>query len=79
MDTSSKGEESAIVVFWKVEDAKQSTEDLDNEETDGKARRRFPLRYYRVWELGTMRASARRARQEIEVPSFSWTDPTRVN
>ena len=26
-----KGEESTIVVFWKVEDSKQSTEDLDNE------------------------------------------------
>ena len=44
-----KGEESAIVVFWKIDDTKQSTEDLDNEETDGKARRRFLLRYYRVW------------------------------
>jgi antirestriction protein ArdC len=46
-----KGEESAIVVFWKIDDTKQSTEDLDNEETDGKARRRFLLRYYRVWNL----------------------------
>ena len=46
-----KGEESTIVVFWKVDDAKQSTEDLDNEETDGKARRRFLLRYYRVFNL----------------------------
>jgi antirestriction protein ArdC len=46
-----KGEESTIVVFWKVNDAKQSTEDLDNEETDGKMRRRFLLRYYRVFNL----------------------------
>ena len=46
-----KGEESTIVVFWKVDDAKQSTEDLDNEETDAKARRRFLLRYYRVFNL----------------------------
>ena len=46
-----KGEESTVVVFWKVDDAKQSTEDLDNEETDGKARRRFLLRYYRVFNL----------------------------
>ena len=46
-----KGEESAIVVFWKVEDAKQSTADLDNEETDGKTHRRFLLRYYRVFNL----------------------------
>ena len=44
-----KGEESAIVVFWKVEDATQSTKDLDHEETNEKARRRFLLRYYRVW------------------------------
>ena len=46
-----RGEESAIVVFWKVDDTKQSTEDLDNEETDGKARQRFLLSYYRVWNL----------------------------
>jgi antirestriction protein ArdC len=43
-----KGEESTIVAFWKVEDATQSTENLGNEETDGKMRRRFLLRYYRV-------------------------------
>jgi antirestriction protein ArdC len=46
-----KGEESTVVVFWKVDDAKQSTEDLDNEETHGKTRRRFLLRYYRVFNL----------------------------
>src|SRR5208282_1327399 len=46
-----KGEESTIVVFWKIEDATQSTEDLDNEETNEKARRRFLLRYYRVFNL----------------------------
>jgi antirestriction protein ArdC len=46
-----KGEESTVVVFWKVDDAKQSTEDLDNEETDGKTRRRLLLRYYRVFNL----------------------------
>jgi antirestriction protein ArdC len=45
-----KGEESTVVVFWKVDDAKQSTED-DKEETDGKTRRRFLLRYYRVFNL----------------------------
>jgi len=43
-----KGEESTIVVFWKVEDATHSTEDLDNE---AKVRRRFLLRYYRVFNL----------------------------
>jgi antirestriction protein ArdC len=46
-----KGEESTVVVFWKVDDAKQSAEGLDNEETDGKTRRRFLLRYYRVFNL----------------------------
>ena len=46
-----KGEESTIVVFWKVEDPTQSTEDLDTAEPDEKARRRFLLRYYRVWNL----------------------------
>ncbi len=46
-----KGEESTIVVFWKVEDLKHSTENLDNEQTEEKTRRRFLLRYYRVWNL----------------------------
>jgi hypothetical protein len=46
-----KGEESTIVVFWKVEDATRSTEDLDTAEPGEKARRRFLLRYYRVWNL----------------------------
>ena len=43
-----KGEESTIVVFWKVEDLKRSNQDLDPEE---KNRRRFVLRYYRVFNL----------------------------
>jgi hypothetical protein len=38
-------------VFWKVEDETQRTEDFDNEETNEKTRRRFLLRYYRVWNL----------------------------
>jgi len=46
-----KGEESTAVVFWKIEDAKRSAEDLDTEETGGKTRRRFLLRFYRVWNL----------------------------
>ena len=33
----------------QVDDAKQSTENLDDEETDRKTRRRFLLRFYRVW------------------------------
>ncbi len=46
-----KDEESTLIVYWKVDDAKQRMEDLDTEETDGKARRRFLLRYYRVFNL----------------------------
>jgi antirestriction protein ArdC len=45
-----KGEESTAVVFWKIDDVKQSSEGLDNEET-GKTRRRFLLRFYRVWNV----------------------------
>jgi antirestriction protein ArdC len=45
-----KGEESTIVVFWKVEDSTQSLE-LDPEENDEKKRRRFLLRYYRIFNL----------------------------
>jgi antirestriction protein ArdC len=39
------------VVFWKIEDAKRGTEDLDAEETNDKTRRRFLLKFYRVWNL----------------------------
>ncbi len=47
-----KGEESTIVTFWKIDDAKQEeTEDLDAEPKDEKNRRRFVLRFYRVWNL----------------------------
>ena len=47
-----KGEESTIVTFWKIDDAKQEeTEDLDAEPKDEKSRRRFVLRFYRVWNL----------------------------
>jgi antirestriction protein ArdC len=46
-----KGEESTPVVFWKIDDVKQSTEDLDNEKTADKTRRRFLLRFYRVWNV----------------------------
>jgi antirestriction protein ArdC len=44
-----KGEESTVVVFWKVDDVKQRMEDLAAEETEEKTRRRFLLRYYRVF------------------------------
>ena len=46
-----KGEESTIVVLWKVEDFKQSNEDLDTDKKDDKNRRRFLLRYFRVFNL----------------------------
>ena len=46
-----KGEESTIAIFWKVEDLKQSGEDLDTEESNEKNRRRFLLRYYRLFNL----------------------------
>jgi antirestriction protein ArdC len=46
-----KGEESTIVVFWKVEDVKQGAEDLDPEENHDKSHRRFLLRSYRVFNL----------------------------
>jgi antirestriction protein ArdC len=46
-----KGEESTIVIFWKVEDSKGSNEDLEVEETDDKNRHRFLLRFYRVFNL----------------------------
>jgi antirestriction protein ArdC len=40
-----KGEESTAIVYWKIDNVKQSTEVLDNEETGGKTRRRFLLRF----------------------------------
>jgi len=45
-----KGEESSIVTFWKVEDMKP-TEDVDNDDSEEKTRRRFLLRLYRVFNL----------------------------
>ncbi len=49
-----KGEESTVVVFWKVEDARERSGDLDTaaeqpERQDN--RRRWLLRYYRVFNL----------------------------
>jgi len=46
-----KGEESTAVVFWKIEDAKRGTDELDTDETEKQTRRRFLLRFYRVWNL----------------------------
>src|SRR5271157_881849 len=46
-----KGEESTLIVYWKVDDAKQRTEGLRAEEPEAKTRRRFLLRYYRVFNV----------------------------
>ena len=46
-----KGEESTAIVFWKIDDVKQATEDLEADETYKQTRRRFLLRLYRVWNL----------------------------
>jgi antirestriction protein ArdC len=46
-----KGEESTIVVFWKVEDSKEINEGLDPDENNDKKHRRFLLRYYRAFNL----------------------------
>jgi len=51
--TVRKGEHSQIVVFWKVDaiaGAETQTE-ADTDEADEKSRRRFVLRYYRVFNL----------------------------
>ena len=46
-----KGEQSQIVVFWRVDETSHSEAELEPEklEADPKNRRRFVLRYYRVW------------------------------
>ena len=46
-----KGEESTIVVFWKIEDSQENHEDLDPDENYSKKNRRFLLRYYRIFNL----------------------------
>jgi antirestriction protein ArdC len=46
-----KGEESTIVVFWKVDDTGQSSEEIESEESEHKNNRRFLLRYYRIFNL----------------------------
>jgi antirestriction protein ArdC len=44
-----KGEESTVVIYWKIDDVKQRPE--DGEESEEKTRRRFLLRQYRVFNL----------------------------
>jgi antirestriction protein ArdC len=46
-----RSEESTAIVFWKVDDARDDVEDAGVNERDDKTRRRFLLRYYRVWNL----------------------------
>jgi antirestriction protein ArdC len=48
-----RGEQSQIVVFWQVDEASQSEAEPDPEklEANAKNRRRFVLRYYRLWNV----------------------------
>jgi antirestriction protein ArdC len=46
-----KGEESTIVTFWKIDEFKKGGEDRDTCDDDEKTRRRFVLRFYRVFNL----------------------------
>jgi len=48
-----KGEHSQIVVFWKVDQIPNADSESDSEEheADEKVRRRFVLRYYRLFNL----------------------------
>ena len=46
-----KGEHGEIVVFWKIEDADQTDPDVAQNEADEGARRRFLLRFFRVWNV----------------------------
>jgi antirestriction protein ArdC len=48
-----KGEQSQIVVFWRVDETSHSEAEPDPEklETDASNRRRFVLYYYRVWNV----------------------------
>ena len=45
-----KGEQSSIVLFWKVDEA-PTEEDLDRGENERKSKRRFLLRQYRVFNI----------------------------
>jgi antirestriction protein ArdC len=47
-----KGEESTIIVFWKVEDRSADAQNVNEIELDKECSRRFVLRYYRVWNVG---------------------------
>ncbi len=57
-----KGEESTIVVFWKVDDAKQSTEDLDTEREQREEAPPIPSAILSRFQPRTMRTAANSAR-----------------
>jgi antirestriction protein ArdC len=61
-----KGEESTAVVFWKIDDVKRGTEDLEVEETDPKTRRRFLTQTLPGLEPRTMRTAEIGSRQPSE-------------
>jgi antirestriction protein ArdC len=46
-----KGEESTVIVFWKVEDGRDDELRQTDTKSDEDRRRRFVLRYYRVWNV----------------------------
>jgi antirestriction protein ArdC len=46
-----KAEGTTIVVFWKVEDLISEPSEATDAESDEDCRRRFVLRYYRVWNV----------------------------
>jgi antirestriction protein ArdC len=46
-----KSEESTIVVFWKVDNRRSEAQDESDAESNEQCRRRFVLRYYRVWNV----------------------------
>ena len=46
-----KGEESTLVIYWKVEDSKRNNEDPVITENDDKSSRRILLRYYRLFNF----------------------------
>ena len=46
-----KAEESTVIVFWKVEDRQDDGQRQTDANSDEDRRRRFVLRYYRVWNV----------------------------
>ena len=46
-----KGEHGEVIVFWKVDQVAESATGADMEKVEADKRRRFVLRYFRVWNL----------------------------